>query len=97
MSRQPSPWAARGVDAWYAPRASRPTLKNLNWERRGAKVSYRSMTGAVPDDPWMIERPRPAFGERAISWRTVWNDLYPDPWEPPTMTPKRLTCIACVA
>ena len=41
------------------------------------------MTGGVPDDPWMIERPRLAFGERAISWRTVWNELYPDPWESP--------------
>jgi hypothetical protein len=41
------------------------------------------MTSAVPDDPWMAERPRPVFGGRAISWRTVWNALFPDPGEAP--------------
>lgn len=59
------------------------TLKYLNRDGRTAEVSCLSMTSAVPGDPWMVERPRPVFGERAISWRTVWNELVPDPEEAP--------------
>ena len=31
----------------------------------------------------MADDPGLTYGERAVSWRTVWNDLYPDPEEAP--------------